>query len=189
MNDAARGSRRLPTQPTNVERAAVLDLDLEWDAVDADPYLLANGRKAYLLLMTNQPSNGQPGPAIPGDQFPYVQKHCVVVDFLGFYAVRGFGGPGTATLTEHHLDGKGLLPNRGHQVVNSQWITYEEQVDATKRDFAGRPRAALHDHLRHYLFSFSEHTLEFLAEDIAVERRLASQAEMVTELARRLLTT
>lgn len=168
------------------EQAVVLDLDLAWNG-GADPHLLAHSRKAFLLLTLARPPGQEPRPVIPGEQFPFVQMPLAIVDFLGFIAVRAFGGPGTDTLATHHLHGKGLLPDRAHQVVNSHWITDEERVDPLAPAFAGRPRASLSDYLQHYLFSFSDHLLEFLAEGVAVEKRVASQSDMLAELSHRLL--
>jgi hypothetical protein len=86
----------------------------------------------------------------------------------------------------HHLHGKGLAPNRVHRVVNSRWIADEQRVDPVAPAFVGRPRHMLGDHLRHYLFTFPDQTLEFLAEDIAIERRIATQHQTLVELVGRL---
>jgi hypothetical protein len=168
------------------EQAVVLDLDLTWDE-GADPHLLAHGRKAFMLLLPVSPPGQEPGRVIPGEQFAFVEMPHAIIDFPGFTAVRAFGGPGTDTLATHHLYGKGLLPCHAHRVINSQWIAYEDRVDPVVPAFAGRPRSTLSDCLRHYLFTFSDEVLEFLAEDIIVERRVATQAEMLTDLGHRLL--
>jgi hypothetical protein len=183
VNDMAAGS---PAAQTDAERAIDLGLDLAWHQVDPDPQLVANGTKAFLLLGLNRPPDWQGAGPLLGSEVPFRPQPLAIVEFLGFYAVRGYGGPGEQTLTEHHLHGKGLAPNRAHQVVNSRWIAYEEHVDPLAPAVVGRPHHPLRDSLRHYLFTFPDQTLEFLAEGIAIERRIASQDQTLVELVGRL---
>jgi hypothetical protein len=54
------------------ESVTILDLGLSWDTVVADPCLLANGRKSFLLLALNSPTGTRSDVIYSGDQLPFI---------------------------------------------------------------------------------------------------------------------
>jgi len=165
------------------EYAIEIDLGWAWDAGAPLPHLLASERKVYIVCYLREPVPGWDGtwvqvvdPAAEG------AVPLGVVEFMGVHSVK-FGGPTDEVIQGHPLSGKGLASYSAHRVVNSRWITQEEQINSVHP----MHRGGWHDSLNHYLFCFHDSTLECLATDVAGQQRIASLRDLLHELADRLL--
>ncbi|MCL2091171.1 MAG: hypothetical protein FWH11_08130 [Micrococcales bacterium] len=170
-------------ETTGDEYAVPLDLGMAWSTGAPVPHVLASGRKAYVLFYLHDPDPdwdgtwtrvvqpGSPEPALLG-----------TVTFRLVHAIK-FGGPNDEALEGHPLAGKGLQVYSAHRVVNSRWITAEEQVNSVHPQHRG----GWHDRLNHYVLCFHDQTLECLAEGFTTKRHLAPPRTVLSELANQLV--
>jgi hypothetical protein len=165
------------------EYADELNIGLAWDTGAPLPHLLANGHRTYLLFYLADPDPSWDGTSTrvvhPGaaDRVPLG-----VVEFHHAYSVK-LGGPNDEAITGHPLSGKGLRPYAAHQVVNSRWITAQEQINSVHPSHRG----GWHDRLNHYVFCFHDETLECLAESFTAEQHHGSPHEVISSLLARFL--
>ena len=105
-----------------------------------------------------------------------------VVEFTSVHSVK-FGGPNDEVIHGHPLSGKGLSPYGAHRVVNSQWISQEEQINSVH----SMHRGGWHDSLNHYLFCFHDSMFECLAEGVTARQHTAPLRDLLHELTDQLL--
>jgi hypothetical protein len=165
------------------EYAVEIALGLAWDIGAPLPHLLANGHKTYVLFYLTDPD-----PAWDGTWMTLVDPAAPqavplgVVEFHHVHSIK-LGGPNDEALDGHPLTGKGLRAYAAHTVVNSRWITAEEQINSVHPSHRG----GWHDRLNHYVFCFHDETLECLAEGITTERYVGSPHTVLSQLLGRLL--
>jgi hypothetical protein len=100
-----------------------------------------------------------------------------IAEFIDVHAVK-LGGPNDESRRGHPLYGKGLRPYAAHRVINSPWITAQEQINSVHPMHRGGWQQRLH----HYLFCFHDSTFECLARDVRIEQRVASPRQVLQEL-------
>ncbi|MGH9252474.1 MAG: hypothetical protein ACRD0W_23575 [Acidimicrobiales bacterium] len=177
--EAEREIARLSGQPHAVD----LDLGLEWDIGAPLPHLLASEGRTFLVFYLKDTPAGWDGTWVtvvnPADD------HTVrlgVAQFINVEAVK-LGGPNDEAIAGHPLHGKGLRPYAAHTVVNSLWITTQEQINSVHP----MHRGGWHQQLNHYVFCFHDSTFECLARDVRIEERVGSPRQVLHDLTNDLL--
>lgn len=176
-------SERQLARVTDDQYAVELDLGMAWSVGAPSPHLIANSLRAYVLFFLEDPDPDWDGTwtriVEPGSSEPVSLG---VVEFQLVHSIK-LGGPNDEAIEGHSLTGKGLWPYAAHRVVNSHWITAEEQVNSVHPHHRG----GWHDRLTHYVFCFHDETLECIAKGFTTQRYLAPPRAVLSDLVSRLL--
>ena len=165
------------------EYAVELSLGLVWDIGAPLPHLLANGHRAFVLFYLSMGNPEWDGSSVRiVDPAAAEAEPLGVVEFHRVHSIK-LGEPNDEAIGGHSLSGKGLRPYGAHQVVNSRWITAEEQINSVHPSHRG----GWHERLNHYLFCFHDETLECLAEGFTTERLVGAPHAVLSSLLGRLL--
>ncbi|HMG29154.1 MAG TPA: hypothetical protein VK585_03415 [Jiangellaceae bacterium] len=163
--------------------AVDLDIGLVWDIGAPLPHLLASERRTFLVFYLSDTPPGWDGRWV--EVVSPAAEHAVplgVAEFVGVHSVK-FGGPNDEAIKGHPLHGRGLKPYAAHTVVNSPWITAQEQINSVHP----LHRGGWHHRLNHYLVCFHDSTFECLAREVRVQHRVASPRQVLQNLTNDLL--
>ena len=110
-----------------------------------------------------------------GGDYPVVASPADVGETVAVLSVVActafnFGPPSEDTVAGHRLSKQGLRPHAAFEVKNSSWIADLEVADRVDPDH----RAERFADKRHFIFSFHDTTLEFVAAGFSVDLRRGS---------------
>jgi len=177
------GAEREAARAAGDEYAVELGIGLVWDIGAPLPHLLATGHRAFVLFYLSMGDPDWDGSSVRiVDPAAAEAEPLGVVEFHHVHSIK-LGGPNDEAIGGHPLCGKGLRPYSAHQVVNSRWITAEEQINSVHPSHRG----GWHERLNHYLFCFHDETLECLAEGFTTERLVGAPHAVLSSLLGRLL--
>jgi hypothetical protein len=127
------------------------------------PHILADEDRLVFAYMIESPDPRWDGTTVR-IVAPDSPQHCAIV-MADHYRAVTFGPPNDEAIHGHRLAPLGLRPYAGYEVLNSAWIA--EMESANRVHSQHRPELFAAD--RHFIFTFHDSTLEFVAENFTVE--------------------
>lgn len=160
-------------------REALRRLEVPQSSVGAPlPSLLANEDVLFVcyLMQTHEPGwDGSTPPRLVGSD---TEGEPLAVLKVPLCTAHAFGPPNEEVIAGHRLAKLGLEPFSAFEVVNSTWIAELERANRVHPNH----RASMFAKLRHFIFTFHDSVLEFVAEDFEVSQTSSPLRETLRRL-------
>jgi hypothetical protein len=137
------------------------------------PHVLANDHAfvfAYLCQETPPGFDGRSVRVVNGKS----DDDLVAVVKVRFFRAIQFGSPNDEALGGHRLAAIGLRPYSAYELLHSTWIAALEQQNRVHPHH----RAEHFRSCRHFVFTFHDSTLEFVADDFTTETIRGAVADL-----------
>ncbi|MGX8013214.1 hypothetical protein ACVDG8_031690 [Mesorhizobium sp. ORM8.1] len=156
---------------------ALMPIDLPLSSAGAPlPHVFADeGRLviAYIVNVPDPPFDGiNPRPVSAA-----AEGEVVAILTVDPYVAFQFGPPNDEALSGHRLHGLGLQPYSAFEVVNSSWIASLEKANRVHP----RHMPELFSGRRHFILTFHDSTLEFIARDFRTSLRKGAVVKVLIE--------
>lgn len=143
---------------------ALREIDAPQCSVGAPiPHMFADEGRLVFAYMVETPDPGWDGRTVR-IVTPDAPESCAIVTVDPYRAVR-FGPPNDEAIQGHRLAALGLRSYAAYEVLDSAWIAEMERANRVH----WRHSPELFEGLRHFIFTFHDSTLEFVAEMLSVE--------------------
>jgi hypothetical protein len=130
------------------------------------PHVFADEERLLIAYLVNSPA-----PSFGGTNSRSVsatsEGETVAILTAAPYVALQFGPPNDEALSGHRLYELGLRPCSAFEVVNSSWIASLEEANRVHP----RHMPELFSDRRHFILTFHDSTLEFVARDFRVDLR------------------
>lgn len=156
---------------------ALLPIDLPLSSAGAPlPHVFADEGRLLIAYIVNVPDPSFDG-TNPRSVSATADGQSVAIITADPYVAFQFGPPNDEALSGHRLYGLGLQPYSAFEVVNSSWIASLEEANRVHPGhmpelFSGR---------RHFILTFHDSTLEFIARDFQVGLRKGAMLKVLIE--------
>ncbi|RVD61468.1 hypothetical protein EN828_15680 [Mesorhizobium sp. M2D.F.Ca.ET.185.01.1.1] len=156
---------------------ALLPLDLPPSSAGAPlPHVFADEERLLIAYIVNVPDPSFDG-TNPRSVSAVAEGEAVAILTVAPYVALQFGPPNDEALSGHRLYALGLQPYSAFEVLNSSWIASLEEANRVHPRhvpelFSGR---------RHFILTFHDSTLEFIARDFQVGLRKGAVLKALLE--------
>lgn len=143
---------------------ALLPIDVPQSAPGAPlPHVFADEGRLLIAYIINTPDSSFDG-TNPRSISPATADQSIAILTADPYRVFQFGPPNDEAISGHRLYGLGLQPYSAFEVLNSSWIASQEKANRVH----SRHMPELFSAYRHFIWTFHDSTLEFIAESFSV---------------------
>lgn len=150
-----------------VAAESLLPIDLPLSSAGAPlPHVLADEERLLIAYLANSPDPSFDG-TNPRSVSAISEGETVAILTAAPYVALQFGPPNDETLSGHRFYELGLQPYSAFEVVNSSWIASLEEANRVHP----RHMPELFSGRRHFILTFHDSTLEFVARDFRVDLR------------------
>ncbi|UVK46038.1 hypothetical protein BPNPMPFG_001637 [Mesorhizobium sp. AR07] len=125
------------------------------------PHVFADEGRLVVAYIVNIPDPSFDG-TNPRSVSPVTGNQAVAILTADPYLAFQFGPPNDEAISGHRLYALGLRPYEGFEVINSSWIASLEKANRVPDLFSG---------YRHFILTFHDSTLEFIAKDFSTSFR------------------
>ncbi|SDA86148.1 hypothetical protein [Mesorhizobium qingshengii] len=156
---------------------ALLPIDLPFSSAGAPlPHVFADEGRLLIAYIVNVPDPSFDG-TNPRSVSATADGQSVAIITADPYVAFQFGPPNDEALSGHRLYGLGLQPYSAFEVVNSSWIASLEEANRVHP----RHMPELFSGRRHFILTFHDSTLEFIARDFQVGLRKGAMLKVLIE--------
>ena len=156
---------------------ALLPIDLPLSSAGAPlPHVFADEGRLLIAYIVNVPDPSFDG-TNPRSVSATADGQSVAIITADPYVAFQFGPPNDEALSGHRLYGLGLQPYSAFEVVNSSWIASLEEANRVHP----RHMPELFSGRRHFILTFHDSTLEFIARDFQVGLRKGAMLKVLIE--------
>ncbi|TGV72938.1 hypothetical protein EN792_062680 [Mesorhizobium sp. M00.F.Ca.ET.149.01.1.1] len=154
-----------------------MPLDLPPSSAGAPlPHVFADEERLLIAYIVNVPDPSFDG-TNPRSVSAVAEGEAVAILTVAPYVALQFGPPNDEALSGHRLYALGLQPYSAFEVLNSSWIASLEEANRVHPRhvpelFSGR---------RHFILTFHDSTLEFIARDFQVGLRKGAVLKALLE--------
>jgi hypothetical protein len=146
---------------------SLLRIDLPLSSAGAPlPHVFADEERLLVAYLVNSPAPSFDG-TNPRSVSATSEGETVAILTAAPYVALQFGPPNDEALSGHRLYELGLQPYSAFEVVNSLWIASQEEANRVHP----RHMPELFSGRRHFILTFHDSTLEFVAQDFRVDLR------------------
>ncbi|CCV07736.1 conserved hypothetical protein [Mesorhizobium metallidurans STM 2683] len=130
------------------------------------PHVFADEGKLLIGYLANRPEPSFDG-TNPRSVSPTTGNLSVAILTAEPYLALQFGPPNDEAISGHRLYGLGLRPYSAFEVLNSSWIASLEEANRAHPSHVPE----LFSEYRHFILTFHDSTLEFIAESFSTSLR------------------
>lgn len=173
---------------TDGEYARVIEWTPQWDTGAPLPQVFSNGRKTFLIYLTDEPISNSDKTYVTIDNVNLIavnntsesQYPLALVEFDG-HDFR-FGIANDEIFSGLALWGKGLEAYAAHIIENSSWINELKQIHKVHPYYSEERWKDK----KHYTLLFHDEIFEVIATDYKIETFFATFGQLATEVAKRM---
>jgi hypothetical protein len=160
---------------------SLLPIDLPLSSAGAPlPHVFADEERLLIAYLVNSPDPSFNG-TNPRSVSAISEGETVAILTAAPYVALQFGQPNDETLSGHRLYELGLQPYSAFEVVNSSWVAALEKANRVHP----RHMPELFSDCRHFILTFHDSTLEFIARDFQVNLRKGPILNRLVEAVKR----
>ncbi|BCG93820.1 hypothetical protein [Mesorhizobium sp. 131-2-1] len=144
------------------------------------PHVFADEERLLIAYLANVPDPAFDG-TNPRAVSPATGDQPLAILTVEPYLALQFGPPNDEAIGGHRLYGLGLKPYSAFEVLNSSWIASLEKANRVHSSHTPELFSAY----RHFILTFHDSTLEFIARDFQVSLREGAVLAILMEIAGR----
>lgn len=123
------------------------------------PHVFADEGTLFVTYLVNKPDSRFDGTK-PRSTTPTTADVDTAILKVDGYQAFQFGPPNDEAIFSHRLHKLGLAPYSAFEVLNSSWVGELEKANLSHDSFS--------DSVRHFIFTFHDSTLEFVAHGFSI---------------------